>query len=122
MDILLVHFRHQKYTSFQRQLNLYGFRKIMRGPNLGSYAHEHFLRDRPEVLHFVRRVSPGQKKSTAAGQKKTTSIPAPAPSFAAAIRGSLHAPEPPPVVPTLPPQPKSQPRARIFRGNGMSSK
>ncbi len=98
MDILLAHFRHQKYTSFQRQLNLYGFRKIMSGPNLGSYAHERFLRDRPEVLHFVRRISPGQKKSTAAVSPKSRakSLPAlackppcaPAPWAAAAAAAS----------------------------------
>mmetsp|Transcript_19479 Transcript_19479/g.44192 ORF Transcript_19479/g.44192 Transcript_19479/m.44192 type:complete len:488 (+) Transcript_19479:272-1735(+) len=56
---LLQHFRHQKYSSFQRQLNLYGFRKVAKGPDCGAYAHESFLRDRPEVLENVRRLPQG---------------------------------------------------------------
>mmetsp|Transcript_4207 Transcript_4207/g.6886 ORF Transcript_4207/g.6886 Transcript_4207/m.6886 type:complete len:354 (-) Transcript_4207:174-1235(-) len=54
-QILMKYFRHQKFPSFQRQLNLYGFRKVTRGPDTGAYAHKCFVRDRPELLDFVRR-------------------------------------------------------------------
>lgn len=60
-DVLLNYFRHQKYSSFQRQLNLYGFRKICKGPDIGAYAHEFFERDKPEQLKYVRRLPQGAK-------------------------------------------------------------
>ena len=43
-NVLLKYFRHQKFSSFQRQLNLYGFKKVHKGKDTGSYAHPHFLR------------------------------------------------------------------------------
>lgn len=55
-NILMKYFRHQKYSSFQRQLNLYGFRKVQKGTDVGSYAHECFIRDQPELLTKVRRI------------------------------------------------------------------
>jgi len=60
-DVLLNYFRHQKYSSFQRQLNLYGFRKICKGPDVGAYAHEFFMRDKPDQLKNVRRLPQGSK-------------------------------------------------------------
>ena len=44
-------------TSFQRQLNLYGFRRVIKGEEQGCYFHPQFHRDHPELISDIRRVS-----------------------------------------------------------------
>jgi hypothetical protein len=49
-------FRQSKLTSFQRQLNLYGFRRISHGPDSGGYYHSYFLKGRPAMCCNMKRL------------------------------------------------------------------
>lgn len=60
------YFRHQKYSSFQRQLNLYGFRKISKGADTGAYTHDHFVKDGTDMLTLVRRMPQSSSRTSAA--------------------------------------------------------
>lgn len=48
-------FRQTKFASFQRQLNLYGFRRITQGRDKGGYYHELFLRGRSLLALKMQR-------------------------------------------------------------------
>jgi hypothetical protein len=48
-------FKQTKITSFQRQLNMYGFRRIADGSEMGAYRHELFLRDKPHLCNTIQR-------------------------------------------------------------------
>jgi hypothetical protein len=66
-EILQRYFRHTKLTSFQRQLNLYGFRRVTKGPDAGAYRHDMFHRDRPDQCLLMRRT---KQKGTASPQMR----------------------------------------------------
>ncbi|KAL7542825.1 hypothetical protein ACHAXR_012177 [Thalassiosira sp. AJA248-18] len=48
-------FNQSKYTSFQRQLNLYGFSRCCRGRDAGAYHHPFFLRGKQTLSKNIVR-------------------------------------------------------------------
>jgi len=66
-ELMPRYFRQSKMTSFQRQLNLYGFRRITQGTDTGAYYHELFLRGRPQLcmrMHRQKIKGTGHKQPT----------------------------------------------------------
>ena len=66
-NIIPVYFQHTKFSSFQRQLHLYGFSRVeQRGPDHKSYYHELFQRDRPALVEFMTRIKDRGRFTTGA--------------------------------------------------------
>lgn len=53
--ILALWFRQSKWASFQRQLNMYGFKRISSGPDKGGYYHDMFLQTAPQMAQRIVR-------------------------------------------------------------------
>ena len=48
-QVLPKYFKATKFTSFTRKLNRWGFIRVTRGPEMGSYYHKLFLREEPSL-------------------------------------------------------------------------
>ena len=53
-EVLPKFFKQSKFTSFTRKLNRWGFIRIVRGPETGSYFHKLFHRDHPHLCLYMR--------------------------------------------------------------------
>ena len=67
--VIPLYFRHGRYSSFARQVNGWGFRRVTHGSDYNSYYHELFLRGLPHLCDKMRRLTSKdvqqQKKATA---------------------------------------------------------
>jgi len=53
--IMPTYMKQSKFPSFQRQLNLYGFQRITKGPDKGGYYHELFLKSKLFLAYRIQR-------------------------------------------------------------------
>lgn len=60
-DIMPKYFTTSRMSSFQRQLNLYGFRRLSEGPDKGGYSHEYFVKGRKNLCKKIKRKKPTLK-------------------------------------------------------------
>ena len=74
-EVMPLYFHQTKLTSFQRQLNLYGFSRLTSGCDKGAYYHELFLLDR---MFQCRRMMRTRIKGTGI---KAASSPSTEPDF-----------------------------------------
>ncbi|CAB9505808.1 Heat stress transcription factor [Seminavis robusta] len=70
-QVLPLYFRQTKFQSFQRQLNLYGFKRLTQGPDKGGYYHELFLRGMSKLAARIIRTTIKNKGPRKAASPKT---------------------------------------------------
>lgn len=55
-DVLPLYFSSKRMSSFQRQLNMYGFKRVEKGPWRGAYSHQSFIKGKKHLLENVKRM------------------------------------------------------------------
>jgi hypothetical protein len=72
VPILKLYFKQTKYKSFLRQLQNYGFHRVVRGPKQGICSHEFFVKGRRSLCLKMKRKS----KFKASLDKEAVALPA----------------------------------------------
>jgi hypothetical protein len=76
-EILLKYFKTKKMASFKRQLNIYGFTRILDGPNKNAYTHKDFIignYDRIGSIHRSKKAKSPTQKVTGAKRDRSQTI------------------------------------------------
>ncbi len=64
------YFAQTKFKSFQRQLNIYGWKKVHHGINKGGYVHKFFIRGQSELCNKIARRSNSKDMNNPADRKE----------------------------------------------------
>lgn len=62
-EVMPRYFRMSRLSSFQRQLNLYAFKRITEGQDKGGYYHELFVKEKPHLCKRLKRTKPKKKQT-----------------------------------------------------------
>jgi len=99
-QVIPLYFRHCRYSSFMRQVNGWGFRRVTNGSDYNAYYHEMFLRGMPHLCYKMRRLT--TKDGGARGRHPKEEDDEPSPDFYR-LDEEHPLPESTPVRPPAPP-------------------
>jgi hypothetical protein len=78
--VMSQYFKQTKYKSFQRQLNMWGFERILSGPGKGGYKHTNFVRGKSSLCRHMQRRKIKRPSSSSSKEEEGSPSSSPRPS------------------------------------------